>query len=509
MLVSMTFLIACLDSVKIFPEKTSSIKHAIQSGSAVNVPVKEDVQGIVTASVRMDSTMTQVVEASKSSAISGTALAIPPGSLTLDTEITIEEGVTIASTVVANELKLDQAIEPASPAVVVESTTMADAATPFRLAIPLSGSSGLLLSNIDRSKLIIVYKVIQYGNGGTIALGVIPTKELTVENGNLVSFETRYFGSYQVATSETVIEERIETKSETQILTKAKEKALDPISWSLNSPVSYADTRTAEFSFSVSGFEGNVSCAITVDQNKSSPWDFSTSIGGAESYAVPALNDSEHTLYAKFECHDQNGRIAASPWSDGVTIPAKPTISPATETNSDVSNANPPDTEQIIVEVGPGLLVPGNKDKERQYFQTRRAISLELNLDNILGAEGFSIENETTGAVLFQDQKSSRSVLLTYNPFDSSTRNIFTYGENNLKTLVSQSNSLVSSQTKIWIRDFNFFEMAYQSFGSKRQVTTALSGMRFEGWFNVMGHQKVTAGDGTTLVTGMQAMLDQ
>ena len=51
--------------------------------------------------------------------------------------------------------------------------------------------------------------------------------------------------------------------------------------------------------------------------------------------------------------------------------------------------------------------------------------------------------------------------------------------------------------------------MAYQSFGSKRQVTTSVSGTRFEGWFNVMGHQKIIAEDGATLVTGMQAIIGQ
>ena len=174
-----------------------------------------------------------------------------------------------------------------------------------------------------------------------------------------------------------------------------------------------------------------------------------------------------------------------------------------------ISRNSSTESEPVAVESSPGLLVPGSKDKERQHFQTRQIISLELNLDNVPDAEDFSVENETTGVALVQDQKISQGVLLTYNPFDPDTRNIFTYGENSLKTLVSQSNGLESSQTKIWVKDFDIFEMAYQSFKSKRQVTTALSGMRFEGWFNAMGHQKVTALDGAILVTGMQAMLSQ
>ncbi len=174
-----------------------------------------------------------------------------------------------------------------------------------------------------------------------------------------------------------------------------------------------------------------------------------------------------------------------------------------------VSEGSSTESEPVAVESSPGLLVPGSKNKERQHFQTRQTISFELNLDNVSDAEDFSVENEATGAVLVQDRKISQGVLLTYNPFDPDTRNIFTYGENSLKTLVSQSNGLESSQTKIWVKDFDIFEMAYQSFKSKRQVTTALSGMRFEGWFNAMGHQKVTALDGAILVTGMQAMLSQ
>ncbi len=334
LLVGAYFFIACFESPKIFPEKSASMKHAIQVGSVVKVAVKEDVQGIVTASVSKDSTMTQVVEASKSGAISGATLSLPPGSLALDTEISIEEGASIASTVVASELQLNQAVEPASPAVVVQSTTDADAAQPFTLAIPMSGSVGLRLAGIDPKKLAIIYRVIQYGNGGINVVGIIPYKELTIQNGNLVTFETRYFGSYQVAMVETAIEERVETRTETQILTKVEEKKLAPIEWSMGSPTSDANARTAEFSFSVAGFGGAVSCAVIIDQEKASPWNFTTAIGTDTSYIASAVSDAEHTIYAFFECSDQNGRIASSPWSDGVTLPAKPEQSTGTSTET-------------------------------------------------------------------------------------------------------------------------------------------------------------------------------
>src|SRR4051812_12737225 len=59
--------------------------------------VLSDTNGVVTASVVPSATETQTVGASPGSAIAGTVVAFPPGSLAIATNISVEEGAPLAS----------------------------------------------------------------------------------------------------------------------------------------------------------------------------------------------------------------------------------------------------------------------------------------------------------------------------------------------------------------------------------------------------------------------------
>src|SRR5438270_11379831 len=80
--------------------KSSDAPPAAQ-GSVVQS--KSDSNGILTATVDPKSTSTQVVKASDGSAVKGATIAVPPGAIAIATDITVQEGPTLAAPTSATE----------------------------------------------------------------------------------------------------------------------------------------------------------------------------------------------------------------------------------------------------------------------------------------------------------------------------------------------------------------------------------------------------------------------
>lgn len=187
--------------------------------------------GATTAAISASSLSTQLVSASSSSAVAGTSLSFPPGSLAISTSITIEEGASVATPTLAAELNLGTDVTKSGMAVTVNPGTATDTRIPFQLSIPLPIS--LALAD-DWSNLIVFYKVTIVNEGKNV-IGIIPRSEIEIKNGT-AQISTSHFGSFQTAITKDTVTEKKEAETKSVILTKQNSAALAPLSVTSRAP---------------------------------------------------------------------------------------------------------------------------------------------------------------------------------------------------------------------------------------------------------------------------------
>ncbi|MCX6129116.1 MAG: hypothetical protein NTX25_08655, partial [Proteobacteria bacterium] len=183
--------------------------------------------GVETAALSAGSAFTQELEASNASTISGTVLQFPPGSLSINTDISLEEGSAVATSSTASALNLGSSISNAGAAVVINSSAAVDPVQPFVLKINL-GSGNLNLADATEN-LIVIYKV-QIFAENRFVLGVLPRSALTIE-GQKVSFSAQYFGVFQTAYAEKPVLEESKVTVAEAIQTKREAVTLPPPSF--------------------------------------------------------------------------------------------------------------------------------------------------------------------------------------------------------------------------------------------------------------------------------------
>jgi len=174
--------------------------HSLRAGL---MPADAEHQGQtkVTAVVSASSTNAQTL--STSMAQGSASVSFPPGSLAIDSEVTIEQGVLVANAVTAAQLGLGStsSLQVGVP-VAITSSTSQDAVTPFTVSLSLPSGSSLALAD-QYLNLLIVYKATLRGESKTV-VGTIPRNKLTIVDGK-VQFSASYFGNYQtVITGSTV-----------------------------------------------------------------------------------------------------------------------------------------------------------------------------------------------------------------------------------------------------------------------------------------------------------------
>jgi hypothetical protein len=194
---------------------------------------KADQSGAESANVRANVNYTQTMSVSDGSPVAGTSVSFPPGSLAVDSEMTIEEGVTLATEGLAAELGIGENIDHTVTAVSVQPTKASDPAAPYTVTLGLSPSAGLLDSE-DKSKLIVLYKVRSVAEKRILA-GIIPRKLLEVD-GNLVKFTARHFGVFQLVYTKTIVAQAIEIEVQHAIQVKREVAALPAFKVTSRSP---------------------------------------------------------------------------------------------------------------------------------------------------------------------------------------------------------------------------------------------------------------------------------
>lgn len=193
--------------------------------------------GVIVAKLDAQSKETQVIEVPSDTAVGGTSIEFPPGSLAIDTTLNIEEAVPINSKSMAAQLELGSPVVSAGTAVSIQPSTATDALEPFTIALSLPQAAALHMAmNDPYANLLIIYKVMKAETNVVVA-GVLPRSDLEVDGGK-VRFKISHFGAYQAVLTSTLA---TTTAKEVvlpgaDILVKREATPLPPLSISLRKP---------------------------------------------------------------------------------------------------------------------------------------------------------------------------------------------------------------------------------------------------------------------------------
>lgn len=294
------------------------------SGKISNIDAFAHPDGSISGTFHAGSSVTQALKIASGS-LQGTELAFPPGSLSIDVNITVTEGQSLAATGVISEVGMKNAgrVTARSASVAVISDTTVNTSKPFSLSIPIADAGTQLALSDDPYKfLVVIYKVSDASRDGN-RIGFIPRSEFTVSDGKAIVTTTR-FGLFQLAETDVVESEAYETDTTQKILTSAEENALPEAKFSLP-VVDSANLITA----SLSGADAS-SCRIQASTDKENVCDSAAAeVSGSSLYfSIDDHKDSTSesdscksadgttSIYFSFTCLLVDGRFVESGWSD-------------------------------------------------------------------------------------------------------------------------------------------------------------------------------------------------
>lgn len=188
---------ACFGPFKKRSRHKSDSAPAEVAATPVEATVLSDKDGVVTAAIKPDATAPQLVKASGSSTIAKASLIVPPGSLGVATEITIEAGESLLALPQADAAGLAGNISSSGPAVVISSSEKVEISVPMTVTLPLPAEvHGLLDAN-----LAII--AVQKGANGAYTFTIIPVSgAFSVDSANqTVAFPISNFGVFQTVYS--------------------------------------------------------------------------------------------------------------------------------------------------------------------------------------------------------------------------------------------------------------------------------------------------------------------
>ena len=154
--------------------------------------------GTVSQSTNANYAGTQIVSAPATSAVAGSQIVFPSGSLAISAVISLGNGATVASNNLATGLGINTAITNTGVPVAIGSDPNQDTNNPFTLSIPLPKSSSLAdSSTVDKQNIIVIFERFN-ATDKTYTSGVIASDQFEI-SGSLVTFQTVNFGTFQAA----------------------------------------------------------------------------------------------------------------------------------------------------------------------------------------------------------------------------------------------------------------------------------------------------------------------
>lgn len=199
----------CLVTTLVASCKDSFMESSLsdETTSSLELAATADAAGNYTAALDPNATSTQVLRAGGS--ITGSAIAMPPGALSLAVSITIGEGESLASSNTVQQLGLSgNSASAAGPAVSFVPSSSIEASNPFTLSLPMTGTTLALADGSDEN-LVVMYKAMKVENDVvSYSVGIMTRDELTV-GAKTVQFQTKNFGTFQLAKTDTKITTRV------------------------------------------------------------------------------------------------------------------------------------------------------------------------------------------------------------------------------------------------------------------------------------------------------------
>jgi hypothetical protein len=166
--------------------------------------------GLATGTVFAGEEKTQVILAPEDSSVAGASAEFPPGSLAVDSQVSIGEGSAITDESLLQQLAISNNITDSGSSVLFASSQDIDSAQPMTLNIPLPAGSSLV--DGDYPNLVVFYEIRKAGIGKKFK-GVWIRKQLKIV-GSFVKFTTKHFGTFQTAITQSLIDAPVEVDTE-------------------------------------------------------------------------------------------------------------------------------------------------------------------------------------------------------------------------------------------------------------------------------------------------------
>jgi hypothetical protein len=263
-----------------------------------------------------DTTMTMPAPAG--STFRGAAVAFPPGSLAIDTEITLEEGAPLASEGVMAELGMGAPMLGSAVPVMVTAASDLDAAKPFTIELPLPDLAALADPGVEDplANLAVLFKC-EWVTEGKVMLGILPRAEITVEGGVAKVTVTR-FGVYQAVLMPEPVTEKKRVEDNTPLVSKGEAQQAPTVVWS--DVTATPGDSGATFAATVDGLGSLRFCSAIVERDGARP--YHDMIGKLEEPKLVYAPKVSGSFRVRFECGGMDGRMSPpSPWSAPYVVP--------------------------------------------------------------------------------------------------------------------------------------------------------------------------------------------
>ena len=195
--VNVMFLIASCGVVK---EKfSSSFKNpksgvpAEDSSSSDNVETTSTGNGGVRGKVRGQSSRTQYLNGDPGTSLSGAKVVFPPGSLSVDTDISLEPREEMSSDSGLKNLGLDGFAQSKSTSVQVVSSGSLDLSIPFIVALPHPATAAQLMEG--SGTIIVIYDTIRASDNVRLT-GYFKGDQIKLNDAD-IRVSSKYFGTFQ------------------------------------------------------------------------------------------------------------------------------------------------------------------------------------------------------------------------------------------------------------------------------------------------------------------------
>jgi hypothetical protein len=183
-------------------------KRIRATGNTQQVSATAGANGAVTGLVTANSVNAQLLQASDSSLIAGSSVLFPPGSLAIETTVTLAPGSPLTNSAFEKSVGVSSTATAASQPVVVTSSVQQDGNLPFIINLQLPTISSLNLADDPYANLVVYYGVKKVGAGGTFA-GIFSRSNIEIVN-NKVQIQSKYFGTFQAVLTAKLIDQATE-----------------------------------------------------------------------------------------------------------------------------------------------------------------------------------------------------------------------------------------------------------------------------------------------------------